>query len=147
MWIGGGTHGRVPTKTDAEHAIHVAKRRDNPSAMSLYEALQLLAMVAVPVVAGGLGLIVYRIRSIATSIDNADSRLDQHGERLAKIEATIGQVSELRNDVKDVHKRVDEVLGKVGDVDSKVSVVEGQFAELTRTNKLIQEHLMAKAHQ
>ena len=113
--------------------------------MTLYEALQLLAMFAVPIVAGGLGLIVYRIRSIAASIDHADSRLDAHGERLATMEAQFGQVAELRDDVKDVHRRVDEVLGKVGDVGSKVSVLEGQLTELTRTNKLIQEHLMRSA--
>lgn len=140
VWIV-GTPESLPDNADA----NIRSRDSAPaynSAMTLYEALQLLAMFAVPIVAGGLALIVYRIRSIAIAIDRSDSRIDAHGERLATMEAQFGQVAELRHDVKDVHRRVDEVLGQIGEVANKVSVLEGQLTELTRTNKLIQEHLM-----
>lgn len=113
--------------------------------MSLYESLQLLAMIAVPLFAGALGLVVYRVRSIQAAIERNDERLDEHGERLATLEATTGQVSELRDDVKDIHRRIDDVFGKVGDVDSKVSTLEGQFIEAARLNKLIYEHLLERA--
>ena len=113
--------------------------------MSLYEVLQLLAMIAVPLVGGALALVVYRIRSIQAAVDRNDERLDEHGERLATQEATTGQVAELRNDVKDIHRRIDDVLGKVADVDGKVSMLEGQFLEAARLNKLIYEHLLERA--
>ena len=103
--------------------------------LSMYESLQLLAMVAVPVVAGGLGLIVYRIRSIQNTLDRHDTRLDDHGEKLASTSAQIGQVANLRSDIKDVHGRVDVVYGDVKEL-------RGQMSEVTRTNKMILEHLM-----
>ena len=105
--------------------------------MSIYEALQLLALVAVPIVAGGLGLIVYRVRSLQNAIDRNDERLDGHAERLAALEAQVGVIAHLREDMNVVHRRVDEIHGKV-------SQLEGQVAELTKTSRLILEHLMQK---
>lgn len=135
----------VTGNADAGCAFRGAKAAYHVAAMSLFESLQLLAMVAVPIFAGAIGLIVYRIRAIQSAIDRNDARLDEHGERLATLEATTGQVSELRNDVKDIHRRINEVLGKVADVDSKVSMLEGQFLEAARVNKLIHEHLLDSA--
>lgn len=105
--------------------------------MSIYESLQLLAMVAVPLVAGGLGLIVYRIRSIQTGIQRNDERLDAHAERVAAIEAKMGGIVDINDDVKIVHRRVDEVL-------ATAKQMEGQVAEIGRSNRLILEHLIRK---
>lgn len=103
--------------------------------MTTFEVLQLLALVAVPIVAGGLGLIVYRIRSIQGALDRHDERVDEHGERLASVEAHLGAIDDLRTDVKDVHGRVDQVLAQVGEV-------KGEMQGVARTVRLIEQHLL-----
>lgn len=103
--------------------------------LSMYESLQLLAMVAVPIVAGGLGLIVYRIRSIQGTLDRHDTRLDDHGERMASSTAELGQIAHLRTDIKDVHGRVDVVHGDVKEM-------KGQVSEVALNSQMILRHLL-----
>ena len=106
--------------------------------MTIFEVLQLLALTAVPIVAGGLGLLTYRIRSIQEAIDRNDKRLDVHGERLASVEAQVGAIDHLRTDVKDVHGRVDEVLAEVHEV-------KGEMQGISNTVRLIERHLLGGA--
>ena len=103
--------------------------------MSVYEIIQLLAFFAVPIGAGALGLLVYRIRAIQSSLDGADARLDLHGERLAALEAHHGAMEHLRGDVKGVHGRVDEVLADVREV-------KGTMHALDHTVRIIQRQMM-----
>lgn len=103
--------------------------------MGVFEILQLVVLVSVPVGGGALGLLVYRIRALGTSIDDFDGRVDALGERVAALEAQQGIVKEVRDDVRDVHRRVDDVL-------ANTSTLEGQMREISGQISVIHEHLL-----
>lgn len=105
--------------------------------MGVFESLQLAAMLAVPLGGGAIGLLLYRIRSLQGAIDRHDERLDAHGERLAGVEATKGEIGKVTGDLDTVHRRVDDLVGEV-------STVKGQLAEISNNTRLIHEHLLAR---
>ena len=100
----------------------------------LFQGLQFL-------LTGGIGIYVYLVNKnkvtnerITKLQDGVDFRLDNHTERLARLERDIVHAP-THNDLKHIHARTDEVMGSIKRLD-------GEFAGANHTLHLIHQYLL-----
>ena len=106
-----------------------------------YALIRLFIDIVQFVITGGVGIYVYvvnRHRVTATRIaqleQNLDLRLDDYGERLARLEQDARHAPS-HDDLKRVHQRLDTVSGEL-------KQLNGEFAGARRTLELIHEFLL-----
>ncbi|MDF0377682.1 hypothetical protein [Methylophilus sp. YYY-1] len=94
-------------------------------------------------VTGAIGVYVYMSKKdivtnerIGKLENDIDQKIDQHGERIARLEAKAEKAP--------THEDIGKVYDKINQVSDCVSRLEGEFAGATRTLQLIHETLMER---
>ena len=87
------------------------------------------------VLEAALAALKAEVDAAATKAADVDGRLDEHGERLAKVEVTTGAIKEIRDDIRAVHARIDGVSATTNEL-------KGALNALSATNASILEALV-----
>ena len=106
-----------------------------------YEALDFWWKVAITIMNAGMGLYLYLVNRnrvtndrIGKLEDGVDKRLDNHTERLARLEQD-ARHAPTHDDLKRLHSRIDEMK-------DSLKRLEGEFSGANHTLGLIHEHLL-----
>ncbi len=106
-----------------------------------YAALDFWWKVSITLMNAGMGLYLYLVNRnrvtnerIGTLQTNVDLRLDNHTERLARLEQDVRHAP-THDDLKRLHARIDEMTGSM-------RRLEGEFSGANHTLSLIHEHLL-----
>lgn len=106
-----------------------------------YSALDFWWKVAITVLNAGFCIYMYLVtrnrvtnERITTLQENVDTRLDDHSDRLARIEQDALHAP-THEDLKRIHARIDETA-------KSMARIEGEFAGTNHTLNLIHEYLL-----